>query len=61
MPLIKGASAETARKNYKELLQAGYPQKQAYAITINTAKKYINKVSHDRKLEILAGNVFGDK
>lgn len=59
MPIIKGASVDTARKNYSLLLKEGYPKKQAFAIAINTARKYIRQVTPARQREIVSGKLFG--
>lgn len=39
MPLAKGKSKETVRKNIKTEMKAGKPQKQAVAIALNQARK----------------------
>ena len=39
MPLEKGSSKEIFRTNLKELLQSGYPQKQALAISYSNQRK----------------------
>lgn len=38
MPLQKGKDAATVGKNVRELVHAGYPQKQAVAIAMDTAR-----------------------
>lgn len=39
MPLKKGKSKKTIGKNIKEMKKAGYPQKQAIAASLDTARK----------------------
>lgn len=39
MPLKKGKSEETVSSNIKEMVDAGYPQKQAVAAALDTARK----------------------
>jgi hypothetical protein len=39
MPLHKGSSKETVSKNIKEMMEAGYPQKQAVAASLSAAGK----------------------
>jgi len=39
MPLLKGYSKKTVKKNIKTLLSEGYPQKQAVAISMSNVKR----------------------
>jgi len=39
MPLKKGSDSKTVSSNIKELKGSGYPQKQAVAIAMDTARK----------------------
>lgn len=39
MPLEKGKSKKVIGKNIKEMMASGYPQKQAVAASLNTARK----------------------
>ncbi len=58
--IVKGCSIETCKNNYKLALEEGASPEQAYAITINTAKKYRNYCSIERQKEIMEGNIFGN-
>jgi len=39
MPLKKGKSKKVISKNIKEMMNSGYPQKQAVAASLNQARK----------------------
>ncbi len=39
MPLKKGSSKKTIRGNIREMVEAGYPQKQAVAASLTSARK----------------------
>lgn len=39
MPLKKGKSKKTVSSNIKEMMDSGYPQKQAVAASLNQARK----------------------
>jgi hypothetical protein len=39
MPLKKGKSKSVISQNVKEMMSAGYPQKQAVAAALSTARK----------------------
>lgn len=43
MPLRRGYSRKTISANIRELMRSGYPQKQAIAIALKSARKYKKK------------------
>ena len=43
MPLIKSGSKKAVSKNISEMMHSGYPQKQAIAAALSTARKYAKK------------------
>ncbi len=52
MPLIEGASVLSAKANYSRLIGEGYPENQAFAITVGIIKANIHKVSPERRRDI---------
>ena len=60
MPLVKGCSVESAKKNYKELLESGYPKDQAYAIALSNAQANANLCSLSRQMKLGKGKLFDD-
>ena len=49
MPLKKGYSKATVSGNIREMIHAGYPQKQAVAAALNTARKSKKKTTAKKK------------
>jgi len=43
MPLSKGSSKKTVSKNIRKMMREGYPQKQAVAASLSSARKYKRK------------------
>lgn len=43
MPLTKGSSKATTSKNIKEMMDSGYPQKQAVAASLSNARRSSRK------------------
>lgn len=63
MPLRRGYSRKTISANIRELMRSGYPQKQAVAIALKSARKYrragkkTKKVSKKRAKKLSAGSI----
>ncbi len=49
MPLKKGKSKAVISENIKEMVESGYPQKQAVAASLNTARKSGAKIPRKKK------------
>lgn len=49
MPLIKGKSKKSISENIKTEMKSGKPQRQAVAISLNTARKAGAKIPKKRK------------
>jgi len=49
MPLKKGKSKKTVSSNIREMMESGYPQKQAIAASLNQARKSGAKIPKRRK------------
>lgn len=49
MPLKKGKSKKTVSKNIKEMMNSGYPQKQAIAASLNQARKSGAKIPKKKR------------
>jgi hypothetical protein len=58
MPVKKGCSVESCKRTYEELLKSGRTKEQAFAITINTARKYSKQCSFSRRRKIAQGKLF---
>lgn len=43
MPLKKGSSRKTVSANIRKMMREGYPQKQAVAASLSTARRYKRK------------------
>ena len=49
MPLRKGKSRETVSQNVSEMMHSGYPQKQAVAASLDTARRSGAKIPKKRR------------
>ncbi len=49
MPLSKGKSKKTISNNIREMMDAGHPQKQAVAASLNEARKSGAKIPKKKK------------
>lgn len=49
MPLAKGKSKKVISKNIKEMMDSGYPQKQAVAASLTQARKSGAKIPKRKK------------
>jgi hypothetical protein len=49
MPLKKGKSQKVIKKNIKEMVHSGHPQKQAVAAALDQARKSGAKIPKKRK------------
>jgi hypothetical protein len=45
MPLAKGSSKKTVSENIRKMMREGYPQKQAIAASLSSARKSTRKRS----------------
>jgi hypothetical protein len=45
MPLAKGSSKKTVSQNIRKMMREGYPQKQAIAASLSSARKSTRKRS----------------
>lgn len=61
MPLLKGNTRDIISLNIKELRKSGYPENQATAIALKTARKGTGKTAVKKVVSAKANQPYGSK